>query len=61
MKSCSQLLNPSISLMVKGKSKKNTRPRMGFAACSFSGCPCQAYLGSGSNCQNCGHQYEMHW
>jgi hypothetical protein len=33
----------------------------GYGACSVSGCPCQGYMGSGPLCQNCGHQYGMHW
>jgi hypothetical protein len=33
----------------------------GYGACSVSGCYCQSYMGSGPLCQNCGHQYGMHW
>lgn len=33
----------------------------GYGACSVSGCYCQGYMGSGPQCQNCGHQYGAHW
>jgi hypothetical protein len=33
----------------------------GYGQCSVSGCPCQAYAGSQQLCENCGHQYGMHW
>ena len=40
------------------------RARAGYGACSVSGCPCQAFIETPGNsymCQNCGHQYSMHW
>jgi hypothetical protein len=33
----------------------------GPGACSVSGCYCGNYMGSGPLCQNCGHQWGMHW
>ena len=35
--------------------------RAGYGACSASGCPCRGYMGNQDLCQNCGHQYSMHW
>jgi hypothetical protein len=32
----------------------------GYCGCTISGCPCQAFLGQGDLCTNCGHQYTMH-
>ena len=37
------------------------RADAGYGSCSISGCYCQSYMGSGTLCQNCGHQYGMHW
>jgi hypothetical protein len=34
---------------------------MGPGACSVSGCNCQAYMGSGTTCENCGHNWSLHW
>jgi hypothetical protein len=31
---------------------------MGFGACSD--CPCTGFTGSGSVCENCGHNYDRH-
>lgn len=33
----------------------------GYGQCSVSGCACRGYSGSQQLCQNCGHQYGMHW
>lgn len=33
----------------------------GYGACSSSGCPCKGYAGNTQLCQNCGHQYGVHW
>ena len=37
--------------------------KMGWGACSVSGCPCREYQKAyGSElCGNCGHQYSQHW
>jgi hypothetical protein len=37
------------------------RASAGYGQCSVSGCYCQGYIGSGPLCQNCGHQYGLHW
>lgn len=37
------------------------RAKAGYGACSISGCPCQAFMGQGNNCENCGHLYSAHW
>lgn len=33
----------------------------GYGACSVSGCNCQSYMGNDDTCQNCGHNYSLHW
>lgn len=33
----------------------------GYGPCSVYGCNCQAYMGSGDTCGNCGHAYSLHW
>ncbi|OWY24910.1 hypothetical protein C7N43_15805 [Sphingobacteriales bacterium UPWRP_1] len=33
----------------------------GWGACSVNGCHCQAYMGNDNTCQNCGHNYTLHW
>jgi len=34
---------------------------MGYGRCSVSGCNCPAFMGSDQLCQNCGHNYNLHW
>ena len=34
---------------------------MGYGACSVSGCNCQSYMGNADTCENCGHNYRLHW
>jgi hypothetical protein len=36
----------------------------GMGPCSVSGCPCKQFLATPGNtymCQNCGHNYTLHW
>lgn len=33
----------------------------GWGACSVNGCYCQSYMGNADTCQNCGHNYSLHW
>lgn len=36
----------------------------GYGRCSVSGCPCQAFMpvpGNSYMCENCGHNYSLHW
>ncbi|OWY19013.1 hypothetical protein C7N43_23960 [Sphingobacteriales bacterium UPWRP_1] len=33
----------------------------GWGACSVNGCHCQSYMGNDNTCQNCGHNYTLHW
>ena len=34
-------------------------PRMGYGACSM--CECGGFVGSGTLCENCGHNYDLHY
>ena len=34
--------------------------RLDWGACTYSGCLCQAFSGSGDLCGNCGHNYDEH-
>jgi hypothetical protein len=47
----------------EGMAIKAREIRMGYGACSVSGCPCQSYVQTyGSElCSNCGHKYTDHW
>lgn len=47
--------------MLKPKSRKKKALKMGFGACSYSGCNCTSYMGSADTCANCGHNYNLHW
>lgn len=38
-----------------------SKSRAGYGQCSVYGCNCQAYVGSGNTCENCGHAYSSHW
>ena len=47
------------TLMVDEKKAK-----AGYGPCSISGCPCQGFMPTPGNsymCENCGHNYSMHW
>ncbi len=33
----------------------------GYGRCSAPGCNCPSYMGQGQLCENCGHNYSMHW
>jgi hypothetical protein len=46
---------------VKKEMEKKPAIHMGYGACSVSGCNCQSYMGSADTCQNCGHNYGLHW
>ena len=37
------------------------KAEQGYGACSYSGCNCKGYQGSGDTCGNCGHNYATHW
>lgn len=39
----------------------NDLPISGYGTCSVSGCYCSGYMGSGSICENCGHNYSFHY
>jgi uncharacterized protein (DUF983 family) len=45
----------------KKEKVKNPEIKMGYGACSVSGCYCKGYMGSADTCQNCGHNYGLHW
>jgi len=36
-------------------------PQNGWGACSVKWCNCQEYVGNDETCQNCGHNYKLHW
>jgi hypothetical protein len=63
----SQLLSPPVvaAPSAPGREDADDRAevRLGYGACSVSGCNCQGYQGSGSTCANagCGHSYTDHW
>lgn len=40
---------------------KKPEVKMGPGACSVSGCNCQSYMGNADTCQNCGHNWSLHW
>ena len=35
--------------------------RAGYGRCSVNGCPCPGFAGNQQLCENCGHNYSMHW
>jgi hypothetical protein len=35
--------------------------KAGYGRCSAPGCPCPEFAGNQQLCQNCGHNYGMHW
>jgi hypothetical protein len=55
------LLQPTIAKLILTPRRKNKPLRSGYGACSSSGCNCKSYEGSGSTCENCGHNYDRHW
>lgn len=56
----SRLLNKPIQKIQLGGVLK-TKIINGYGACSVSGCNCQSYMGNDATCQNCGHNYSLHW
>jgi translation initiation factor 2 gamma subunit (eIF-2gamma) len=45
----------------KKEIEKKPGIKMGYGACSVSGCNCKSYMGSADTCENCGHNYGLHW
>jgi hypothetical protein len=35
--------------------------KAGYGRCSVNGCPCPGFAGNQQLCENCGHNYSMHW
>jgi hypothetical protein len=51
---------PAISTRAAAAGRAGSEPLPhGYGRCSV--CPCPAYAGSQWVCENCGHNYQMHW
>jgi hypothetical protein len=55
------VLTNATMLDLNGIVLQNQQPQKGWGACSVNGCHCQAYMGNDDTCQNCGHNYSLHW